>query len=50
MAVCDAHKSCILFNNELKGMPITVQMMKLKYCNDNFLECLCFACSQELPN
>jgi hypothetical protein len=45
--VCDIYKSCVIFNNEVTGMKITVQIMKSKYCNDNFSRCLCYKHSQD---
>ena len=48
MAVlCDIYKSCVIFNNEVTGMKITVQIMKSKYCTDNFSRCLCYKHSQD---
>jgi len=48
MAVaCDIYKSCVIFNNEVTGMKITIQIMKSKYCNDNFARCLCYKHSQD---
>ena len=45
--VCDIYKSCVIFNNEVTGMKITVQIMKSKYCTDNFSRCLCYKQSQD---
>jgi hypothetical protein len=45
--VCDIYKTCVIFNNEVAGMKVTVQIMKSKYCNDNFSRCLCYKHSQD---
>ena len=45
--VCDIYKSCVIFNNEVTGMKITVQIMKSKYCNENFSRCLCYKHSHD---
>jgi len=45
--VCDVYKSCVIFNEEVTGMKITAQIMKSKYCTDNFSRCICYKHSQD---
>ena len=47
MEICDVHKSCALFNNELIDMKTTAKIMKSKYCFTNFSRCLCYEHSQD---
>ena len=47
MEICDAHKSCALFNNEIVGLDITTRIMKSRYCSDNFTACICYEQSKE---
>jgi hypothetical protein len=46
--VCDIYKSCVIFNNKLIGMKATGQIMRSKYCTDNFSRCICYMHSQGL--
>ncbi len=45
--VCDVHKSCVLFNNELSEMQATTEVMKTKYCFTNFSKCICYEHSRD---
>ena len=39
MAACELTEGCIFFNNKMKGMPATAEIMKNKYCRDDFASC-----------
>jgi hypothetical protein len=45
--VCDVYKNCVIFNDEVIGMTYTSQIMKSKYCTDNFSRCICYKHSQD---
>lgn len=50
MEICDVHKSCVLFNNELTEMKVTTNIMKSNYCFTNFAKCICYEHSQDRLN
>jgi hypothetical protein len=39
MADCEFLDKCIFFNDHMKGMPSTSEVIKLRYCRDNYSEC-----------
>lgn len=39
MADCELLKTCIFFNDQMANMPAVADLMKKRYCRDNFKEC-----------
>lgn len=39
MADCELIQGCIFFNDKMKNMPATADILKNKYCKDEFLTC-----------
>ena len=39
MAECDKIQGCLFFNDTLSGMPVLAEMMKEKYCKQDFSKC-----------
>ena len=39
MAECELTQGCIFFNNKMKDMPATAELLKAKYCKGAFADC-----------
>lgn len=39
MAECNKIKGCLFFNDTLSGMPALADMMKERYCREDFSRC-----------
>ncbi|GFO54472.1 hypothetical protein GMSM_14790 [Geomonas sp. Red276] len=48
MADCEFLGNCIFFNDKMAAMPSTAGVIKMMYCNDNFVECARYVVRQQL--
>jgi len=39
MAECELLKTCIFFNDQMEAMPAVANLMKNRYCKDDYAEC-----------
>ena len=39
MADCELIQGCLFFNNKMKDMPATAEILKARYCKSDFMVC-----------
>ena len=39
MADCELIQGCLFFNNKMKDMPATAEILKDRYCKSDFMAC-----------
>ena len=48
MAECELIQKCIFFNNKMKDMPATADIIKNKFCKNDFISCARYRVAKSL--